>query len=208
LIKGIKIGWLSLLLMMHIIAGAQSEQVLLPFSHPLLINPSYAGWKKNTTVWNSIHSAGHPENKLNHTYTLTYDTWSERLKGGIALYFFQGLTGEVNSNSTGAGFTFSKPIETGLNGSIIPAIHFNAKKVFKQWFVQAIDGLVAEEILQPSPPGKEFLRSNLYQPRLGLLWDSKSIDLGVAGSFTFQQNVSEETNIQYNPQYHFDFRAL
>jgi len=205
LIKGIKIGWLSLILMLDIMAGAQTELGLLPFSNKLLLNPSFAGWNKNTTVWSSLQFSGHPENKLNHTFTLTWDTWSERLKGGVALYYYQGLTGELNSNSSGAGLTFSKPIKTGTNGKLIPAIHFNAKTVFKQWFVQIIDGLVAEEILQPSPPGKEFIRCNIYQPRLGMLWNSNDIVMGASGAYSFQQNVSEEVNLQYNPLYHFIF---
>ncbi len=132
------------------------DKGLLPFSNKLLLNPSYAGFNKNTSVNNELMFFARPERNLNYSYTLTYDTWSEPLNAGIAFYFYQGLIGKINTNTTGAGFTFAKPIRIKDKGELIPAMNFNLYWATKQWFVHIMDRLSGLEYELPRPSGRRL----------------------------------------------------
>jgi len=186
-------------------AVGQTGQGLLPYSNKLLLNPSYAGWNKNTSIWSGLQFSALPEKRLNHAYTLTYDWWSEKMQGGLAVHYYQGLIGALNTNVSGLGFTFSKPVKTGINAHLIPAIQLNVKTASKQWFVQLIDSMVEDYTEPPSPPGKELLRYQLYQPRAGLVWHTQNIEMGVAASYSFQQKLTEYETIRDDTPYHIVF---
>jgi len=203
--KKLKIGWLSLLLVCCFVSRAQTEQGLLPFSNRLLLNPSYAGLNRNTHVWTSLQLLSEPDKNLNHAYTLTYDTWSDRMESGLGFWFYQGLTGQVNTNTTGLGLAFTKPFDIGRDRQFIPSVSLNAHKATKQWFVKVIDDILDKEVEPPSPPGEEFFRYNLFRPRVGLLWSSAETEWGIAASYTFQQSLTETKNIRKQTPYHFIF---
>ncbi len=193
--NGFKIIFLPLFLLTVLSAGAQIEKGLIPWTGKLLLNPSYAGLNRDThfrtgLLFNSLQS-----NDLNNDFSLTYDTWSEKMKGGLALYFHQGLAGAVNTNTTGIGFTFSKPFETRKNSQFIPSFNLNTSFATKQWYVYIIDGLLDKVVEPPSLPGEEFPRYTIYRPGFGLLWNSPSSETGIAAWYSFYQNQvhDEET---------------
>ena len=157
---------------------------MLPLTNKLLLNPSFAGWDKKTTVQTGDYFMTETEADLNHVFYLTYDTYSEKLKGGLGYYFYQDLYGSQNINETGLGFTYSKPLSRGKGKRIIPSLNLNYKLATKQWFVQMMEPQI--------PPGKELLRYNVFLPRAGILWDSPDWQIGLSGAYFLHIGISEE----------------
>jgi hypothetical protein len=89
-ITGIKLRFLVVFILISCIGKSQTEQGLLPYSNKLLLNPSFAGMEKNNSVWSNFLYSAEPDNGLKHLYSVTYDTWSEALKGGVAFLFLPG----------------------------------------------------------------------------------------------------------------------
>ena len=160
------------------------DNSLLPFSNKLLLNPSYAGLNKNTSVRTGtfLHSEGN--SILDNEFYLTWDSYSESLKGGVALSFYEGLSGSENTNTTGIGFTFSKPVAVKSKNTVIPSLNFNYRLATKNWFVQAMEPL--------NPPGREILRFHKYQPRVGLLWHSPVRHIGLSVAWNFYSPIARE----------------
>ncbi len=123
------------------------------------------------------------QEKLNNAYYLTYDTYSEKLKGGVGYYFYQGLHGRLNTNESGMGFTYSKTLPTGKGKSFIPSFNINYKLATKQWFVQMVEPL--------APPGQEFLRYNVILPKAGILWDSPARQIGLSLAYSIHIDLAE-----------------
>ncbi|MFW5773245.1 MAG: type IX secretion system membrane protein PorP/SprF [Tangfeifania sp.] len=168
----IKIGFLLNLLSQAWFLTAQEGKNMLPLSNKLLLNPSFAGWDKNTNVQTGLSFMSQSKKNLNHVFYLTYDTYSEKLKGGVGYYFYQGLRGSLNTNETGMGFTYSKTLPTGKGKSFVPSFNINYKLATKQWFVQMMEPL--------TPPGQELLRYNVILPKAGVLWDSPARQIGLS----------------------------
>jgi hypothetical protein len=189
---GFKIAGIFLFYWISFSASSQVEKGLIPWSNKLLLNPSYAGFGKNSHFWSSLQFNAQPENNLDNTWTVTYDTWLEKMEGGLALKFHQGLTGKLNTNTTGAGFYFSKPFDAGRNGQFIPSFGWSFYTATKQWFVHFIDRTIDKNFDHQSPPGEEFLRYSGTQPTIGLLWNSSSVEIGLTGIYSFYQNYGEE----------------
>jgi len=204
---GFKIAVFVLFFWISLTASSQVEKGLIPWSNKLLLNPSYAGFDKNSHFWNSLQFNAQPENNLNNTWSATYDTWLEKMEGGLALKFHQGLTGELNTNTTGAGFYFSKPFEAGKNGQLIPSFGLSFYTANKQWFVHFIDRTNDKNLDHQSPPGEEFLRYSGTQPTIGLLWNSTSVEIGLTGIYNFYQNYGEEEMPEQSPL-HLVFHAV
>jgi hypothetical protein len=183
------------------IGKSQTEQGLLPFSNKLLLNPSFAGMEKSNSVWSSLLYSAEPENKLRHLYSITYDKWSETLKGGVAFYFYQGLEAGVHTNNTGTGFTYSKPIRLD-NSEIIPSFNLNYFLFTKQWFVYIIDGIVDKSVEPYNPPGVSLMRYNVLNPRLGLLLNSPGILLGTSVSYSSRNHFVQENNQEHVNPFH------
>ena len=198
--SGLKITWIFLCFLITLSGGAQTEKGLIPWSNKLLLNPSYAGLNRDTHFHTGLLFNSLQENNLNNDFSLTYDTWSEKMKGGIAFYFHQGLSGEINTNTTGFGFTFSKPFETRKSSQLIPSFNLNTSFATKQWYVYFIDGLLDKVIEPPSMPGKEFPRYTILRPGFGLLWNSLSSEAGIAAWYSFYQNqVNDEETKELAP---------
>ena len=209
--KGFKIELFVLLLLSFSTSEAQTEQGLLPYSNKLLLNPSYAGFGKNTSIWSSLHFFLQPEKKLNNAYTLSYDSWSEKMKGGIAVYFYQGLFGKVNTNVTGTGITLTKPFQMKKSGEFIPSFNLNYYLATKQWFVHLTDEMFKLENEPPSPPGEEFLQFSQVRPQIGLLWNSNSIEAGVSSSISFRNslvpNAEAPDQSSFHALFHFAYKG-
>jgi hypothetical protein len=204
---GFKIAGFVLFFWMSLTASSQVEKGLIPWSNKLLINPSYAGFEKNTHFWSSLQFNAQPENNLNNAWSATYDTWSEKMEGGLAFKFSQGLAGEFNTNTIGAGFYFSKPFESVRNGQLIPSFGLNFHTATKQWFVHFIDRTIDKSLEHQSPPGEEFPRYSGTQPTIGLLWNSVSAEISLSGTYSFYQNYGEEEMTDQAPL-HLVFHAV
>jgi hypothetical protein len=164
---------------------SQTEHGLLPFSNKLLLNPSFAGLNQTESVWSNLVFNSGPENILNHTFSVTFDTWSEKLQSGLGFYLYQGLQGDLNTNHTGVGLAFSKPLNR-KEGELIPSFNLNYYVFTKQWFVHVLDGILDKNIDPYLPPGVDFFRYNILNPRIGLLWNSPAWTAGISGSYSFR----------------------
>lgn len=157
---------------------------MLSLSNKLLLNPSFAGWNKNTTVQTGDYFMSESKTNLNHVFYLTYDSYSEKLKGGVGYYFYQELYGIRNINETGLGFTYSKPISRGKGKRFIPSFNINYKLATKQWFTQTINLL--------STLGQDFFRYNVILPRAGILWDSSERQIGFSLAYSINIEITDE----------------
>lgn len=192
---GLKITGFVIFFWISFAASSQVDKALIPYSNKLLLNPSYAGFNKNTHVWSGMQFAAYPEKNLNNTLSVTYDTWLEKMDGGFSLQLYQGLIGDLNINTVGAGFAFSKPFPLGKNGQLIPSIGLNHHIASKQWFVHFIDRMIDKSFEFQSPPGEEFLRYSASQPMAGLLWNTVSAEIGLTGFWSFYQDFDVEQDI-------------
>lgn len=204
--NSVKIVVLVALLTTSFICSSQTEQGLLPYSNNLLINPSFAGLNKSTSIWSNVQFFTESRRRIDHSFSITYDTWSEKLEAGTAWYFYQGLKGEMNMNYLGAGFTFSKPFYF-KNNELIPSVNFNYFLYTKQWLVHILDGTLDLEqdefgntIYQP--PGQDFMLYNKFTPRIGLLWNSPELTLGISAS---RHHTIRNSSI--TPEQYFVFNA-
>ncbi|MGC9352393.1 MAG: hypothetical protein ACP5D9_01065, partial [Mariniphaga sp.] len=144
---------------------------------------------------------------LNNTWSLTYDTWLEKMEGGFSVQFYQGLTGKFNTATTGAGFSFSKSFNAGRNGQLIPSFGVNIHTATKQWFVHFIDRMIDKSIEYQSPPGEEFLRYSATQPLAGLLWNSSAAEIAVAGFWSFYRKYGENEDLLEQAPLYLVFHA-
>lgn len=204
---GFKIAGIVFFIWISFTASSQIEKGLIPWSNKLLLNPSYAGLKKDSYLWSSLQFQSQPEKNLNNTWALTYDTWLEKMEGGFSVQFYQGLEGKFNTNNTGAGFSFSKPFEAGRNGQFIPSVGLSLHTAEKQWFVHFIDRAIDRNLEHQSPPGEEFLRYSVSQPSAGLLWNSASAEIGLAGFWFLYRNYGEEEDISKQSSLFLIFHA-
>ncbi|MCA1760153.1 MAG: hypothetical protein LC658_10325, partial [Bacteroidales bacterium] len=64
---GFKIAGIFLFYWISFTASSQVEKGLIPWSNKLLLNPSYAGFSKNSHFWSSLQFNAQPENNWNNT---------------------------------------------------------------------------------------------------------------------------------------------
>jgi hypothetical protein len=166
------------------IAFSQEGKNLLPLSNKLLLNPSFAGWDKNTTVQTGNYFISESKEELNHVFYLTYDSYSEKLKGGFGYYFFQELYGIDNINETGVGFSYARPISRGKGKRFIPSFNINYKMATKQWFAHTMNPL--------SAPGQNFFRYNVILPKAGIIWDSPNRQIGLSLAYSINIEITDE----------------
>ena len=176
-------GWIS----------GQPEFNTLPITNKFLINPSFAGLNENTTMFTGLQLVSFSKKEHNHNYFMTYDSYSKKLKGGIAINIFQYLYGESNTTSTGGGFTYTKPIYLKTAGKIIPSLKLNYFITNKQWFVFLINNIVAKNIeKQQFPKDNKFKEYNTFSPQLSILWDANSFRTGITSSMEFRHSYSQQ----------------
>lgn len=179
----LKIVVLVVLLATGYICRSQTEHGLLPYSNKLLLNPSFAGFNKSASTWSNIQFFAGPDHQINHTFTVTHDSWSDNLKASTAIYFYHGLTGDVNTNHTGAGYTFARPMSIA-DGEFTPSVNINYWVYTKQWFLYIIEGQLDKEIEPYNLPGSSLYRYSILNPRIGLLWNSPVFTIGISASYS------------------------
>ncbi|MBT3385545.1 MAG: hypothetical protein HN778_00295 [Prolixibacteraceae bacterium] len=194
----LKIVLLLLLTFFSVKLIAQKENNLLPFSNKLLLNPSFAGLNNKTNLWTGIQLFAKSNQVVNNQFSLTYDAYSEKLKGGFAFYFQQGLLGEVNTNTSEFGFSYAGPAIKIGEGKLIPSIGTHFLYATKQWFVFSIDNLLNKKFEPPSPPGEGFGQYNIFKPQFGILYDSPVSQLGISATIHFKNNFADPENQQNN----------
>lgn len=183
------------------ILNAQNESPLVVFSNRLMINPAFAGIDNETSLhignqYYYVDSAS--------SYNLlffTYDTYSPKLKGGIGLYFQQGIIGKQNISTSELGVSYATIPRKTKNGTIRFAANTGFLVATKNWFVSTLDGLMVDPQGAVNPPGEEFLRYLLLKPRLSFLWDTRNVTWGLTAGYPLRVpiNVNEEENPQASP---------
>jgi len=205
----LKIKILLLLFVASFTGVAQSEKFFIPFSSRLLLNPSFAGLDKSTTVWTGFQVNSLSEKTIYNQYSLTYDYYSQEMEGGVAFYFQQGLIGKSNINTLETGFTLTRHYKAN-KALLIPSLNINLQFATKQWYVQFIDQILNKQFTPPSPPGYDFARYARIKPRAGLLYSSDFYKIGLSALVPLGINISDEENeLGLNdPVYVFHFSRL
>lgn len=151
-----------------------------------------------------VQFMSNPGEEASHLFSFTYDHYSERLKGGLAWLFFQGLEGKNNSRKNGAGLAFSRPVFNSENGRLIASANLNCFIYTKQLYGYAAERLVTgnDHHTEAGP----FRKFNELLPAAGLLWNSYSFRTGISfwlpfrffnGRKPVQENYSEYTSVIY-----------
>lgn len=202
----LKIVLLVVFMSIGFVCSSQTEHGFLPYSNKLLLNPSFAGYDKSTSVWSNLNFFAESVDNINNSFTVTYDKWSDKMKAGTAWYFYQGLQGKINTTYTGAGYTFSKPLNIN-EGKLIPSVSLNYLVYTKQWFVYVIDSQLDKEIDPYRPPGESFLVYNHLTPRLGLLWDSPALTVGFSASYSYRHFITNADVLPDFQPFHYVIHA-
>ena len=173
---------------------AQNESPLLSFSNPIMINPAFAGFDNQTSfyVGNQYYYIDSAQ-AFNLLY-FTYDTYSEKLNGGIGLLFRQGIIGNRNISTTEMGFAYSSIPRKTNNGNIRFAANMNFVLATKHWYVGALDGIMIDPgQTEPNAPGEEFLRYLLLKPHLSFLWDTRAVTWGITAGYPLRVNFNADS---------------
>ncbi|MCY1719314.1 hypothetical protein OU798_03120 [Prolixibacteraceae bacterium Z1-6] len=172
---------------------AQTETYLQPFSGLLILNPAFAGYDKNTSFHSGNQYYSPAKDQSLNLFYVTYDTYSDKLKGGLGLTFQHGLIGDQNITLSKLGTSYAgSEIRTTI-GSLIPSISAELSLATKQWHTYLIDRIFDPKGDMPSPPGKQFNRYYIFKPGIGLLYELNSSIWGFAASFPLQFSLSDDT---------------
>ncbi len=174
------------------VARGQNETYLQPFSSLLAINPSFAGYNKNTNFAAGNQYYYLNENQAYNLFYTTYDKYSEKLKGGIGVWLQYGITGHNNISTTELGFAYSGFERKFSGGRIIFSANTALLFATKQWFAYTLDKLLLSKTDPPSLPGKKFTQYYLIKPGLGFLCEINSISFGLSGNVPFHFNLTHE----------------
>lgn len=187
--------WLFIgLVFISAFSQAQTESPLQAFSNPILINPAFAGFDNQT----SLHAGNQyyfvdSVNAYNLLY-FTYDTYSDKLNGGIGVHFQQGIIGNRNISTSEMGFSYVGMPQKTQNGNIRFAGNINFLLATKHWFISALDGIMIDpNEAEPNPPGQEFLRYMLLKPRLSFLWDTRKVTWGITAGYPLKVNFNSDS---------------
>jgi len=174
-------------------AKAQSESYLQPFSDLLIVNPSFSGFNKNTNFHTGNQYYRPSNEKAYNLYYASFDTYSNKLKGGYGFTFQHGLMADLNMNLTKVGLSFAGFEIKTANGRIIPSLSAEIALASKQWFAYFIDMIFDRPQYEASFPGEKYTRYYILEPGAGFIWDSKSITWGLSTSFPLQYSLAPNT---------------
>ncbi|MFW6257472.1 MAG: type IX secretion system membrane protein PorP/SprF [Prolixibacteraceae bacterium] len=166
---------------------------MIPFTNKTSLNPSFAGFNENTTVWAGYQHYIINKKEAFNQFSLSYDTYLPAIDGGILFNFNQGLLGDLNTNTVELGFGFSKHYEM-KKGTFIPSASMHFQIAGKQWYVHWIDMMLDKRYAPSSPPGADFARFFRLKPHAGFLWDSPFFRAGFSAIFPFGGYLTEEEN--------------
>ena len=175
-----------------LLANAQNESPLQPFSNPVLINPAFAGMDKLTKV--------HTGNQYYYIDTaqsfnllyVTYTTYSQKLKGGVGIFFQQGIIGKRNTSTSELGFAYSGFPKKTTNGNILFGANINMLLATKQWFIGTLDRIMIDPKLEPNAPGRQALRYFMLKPRFSFLWNSNDIRWGITAGIPLKFDLASD----------------
>lgn len=200
-----KILFILLFVLSTLQVGAQSESPLQPFFNPLVVNPAFAGLDKITSFrTGNQYILADSANSYNLFYA-TYDTYSDKLKGGIAFYFQQGLIGSKNISTTELGFAYAGIPKKTRSGMIRVGLNANFVLATKQWSVATLDGIMIDPYSETNPPGSDLFRYTIFKPRVSLLWDLPDLIWGVTLGSSLKINLSEEESQNNQMPFHASF---
>ena len=187
-----KIGLFVFSILCLAVANAQNESPLQPLSNPVLINPAFAGLDNLTKVYvgNQFYHVDSTES-FNLLY-VTYNTYSDKLKGGIGIFFQQGIIGSDNIGTSEIGFAYSGFPKKTENGNIRFGLNANFLLATKQWFVSTLDKIMIDPELEPNPPGRESLRYLMIKPRFSFLWDSHTVRWGLTAGIPLKLDLASD----------------
>ncbi len=182
---------ISLLCLFGLTSFSQVEKNMISFSNLLLINPSFAGLNGYNRVWSGYQFNTISKEQAFSEFSFTFDDYSQKLKGGYAIYIQQGLFGEVNTTTTEFGFAVSKHYGNDEH-LFIPSLNINLQFASKQWYVDFIDQMMNKKIEPPSPPGEHAARYYKLKPRIGFLWDSRIYRVSFSALFPAGKHLANE----------------
>lgn len=178
------------------LAKGQETYTSLNNYNRILINPSFAGYQYESHLWSSYSLFFKSKEDLFNEYTLVYDRYSPKLKGGTAFFFKQGLQAGTNVNTLELGFSFA-PRMKRFKGNFFPSLYLGYTKPAKHWFVYAWDEWRKNipddeyEIL----PGRPYFRSDVYKLGGGMLFIKNQWQVGISGYYglTVKINIADTT---------------
>ena len=171
-------------------AFAQDESPLQPFFNRVMLNPAFAGLDKQTTFQTGNQFSQYDSISSYNLFYASYDTYSDKLKGGIAFFFQQGLIGSKNISTTELGFAYSGSPRKITNGTIRFAANTNFLLATKQWMLTILDKLAINELNNSNPPGSEFFRYIMLKPRLSLLMEVSSVTWGLSVGSGWKMDIN------------------
>ena len=189
---GLKIVLFTLFMVLSKISAGQPDGIVPPLSGKLLLNPSFAGLSKSSGIWTGVQFYPGPRQEANYLFTLTYDHYSEKLKGGIGWLFYQGFDGENQSAFTGAGIIWAKPLYKGNRSSLIASVNLNNFIFTRQLYEYASAGLVADRYSSGLSEKRLFLKYYELSPRTGILWNWNNISTTISFSIPFRLYIKEK----------------
>ncbi|WP_319480154.1 type IX secretion system membrane protein PorP/SprF [uncultured Draconibacterium sp.] len=169
---------------------AQNETYLLPFDNRIEINPALAGLNKN-----SSYQTGNQYHFVNseQTYNLFYASWdsySNKLKGGVALNFSQGMLSGQNISTSAIGFYYSGfPIKIN-NSRILLSAGTEVLAATKHWAVAFLNNVIPHDNDAPIEQGESFFRYYIFKPKFGFLWTNNSLQIGITSTVLHTRDVA------------------
>jgi len=176
---------------------AQDETYLQPFSALLINNPSFAGFDKKTNFYTGNQHYHLSEDDSYNLFFTTYDTYSEKLKGGVGINLQHGIIGKNNISTSEFGFSYSLPIKINKTNQIILSARSGVMLATKQWYTYVVDRLFIKGNEPVSAPGKKFTRYYLIKPGMGFLCDFNSFIWGASAIVPLKFKLSNDESEGY-----------
>lgn len=177
---------------LSLISSAQNESYLQPFSNRVSINSSFAGINEipNFNTGNQFYTVG--KDKTYNLFYASYDTYSKKLKAGMAFTFNHGTIGELNTSTTELGFSYAGLRLKTENGQFIAALDIKGLLANKNWFTYLIESTFSSTQDENSPHGKQFTRYWIIKPGASALYTAKSFSLGVSASQPYYYSLNSD----------------
>jgi len=192
------------------LAKGQETYTSLNNYNRILINPAFAGYQYESHLWSSYSFFFKSKEAIFNEYTLVYDRYSPKLKGGTAFFFKQGLQASTNVNTLELGFSYA-PRMKRFKGTFFPSLYLGYTKPMKQWFMYAWDEWRKKipedeyEIL----PGRPYFHSDVYKLGGGMLFLKNQWQVGISGYYGLQINKDpeiESSRLPYKILFHLSTR--
>jgi hypothetical protein len=184
-LKWIRIIWIvySSFLVCGLAKGQETYTSLNNYNR-ILINPSYAGFQYESHLSSSYSLFFKSKDSIFNEYTLVYDRYSPKLKGGTAFFFKQGLQSRTHVNTLEFGFSYA-PRMKRFQGTFFPSLYLGFTQPVKQWFVYAWDEWRKNipEDQYDVLPGRPYFRNSVYKLGGGMLLLKKQLQVGISGYY-------------------------